>query len=86
MYLKSSADECDHEKLNADLKKKFEYQERKKKILNDQYEKSVETIGMIKKYLEDIFEEINVDSEVTTKLSILFFLCRKLKYKRREPD
>ncbi len=41
MYLKSSADESDHEKLNADLKKKFKYQERKKKILNDQYEKSV---------------------------------------------
>lgn len=55
MYLKSSAEECDHEKLNADLKKKFEYQERKKKILSDQYEKSVETIEMIKKYLEDIF-------------------------------
>ena len=39
--MKSSADECDHEKLNADLKRKLEYQERKKNILNDQYEKSV---------------------------------------------
>ena len=27
---------------------------------------------MIKKYLEDIFEEINIDPEITTKLSNYF--------------
>ncbi len=28
---------------------------------------------MIKKYLQDIFEEINVDEEVTAKLSNFYF-------------
>ena len=65
MYLKGTADHCDKEKLNEELKKKFEYQERKRKILDNQYSKSIETISMIKKYLEDIFEEINVDPEIT---------------------
>ena len=36
---------------------------------------------MIKKYLEDIFEEINVDAEVTTKLSNFFLYFRKLQHK-----
>ena len=55
MYLKGTADHCDREKLNEELKKKFQYQERKRKILDKQYEKSVETINIIKKYLEEIF-------------------------------
>ena len=34
-----------------------------------QYEKSVATIQTIKKYLEDIFEEIGIDPDVLDKLS-----------------
>ena len=37
MYLKGTADHYDKEKLNEQLKKKFEYQERKRKILDIQY-------------------------------------------------
>lgn len=34
-----------------------------------QYEKSLTTIQTIKKYLEDIFEEIGIDPDVLDKLS-----------------
>lgn len=55
MYLRGSADQCEKDKLNEDLKKKVEYQKRKKQILDDQYQKSVETLTIIKEYLEEIF-------------------------------
>ena len=61
MYLRGSADQCEKDKLNEDLKKKVEYQKRKKQILDDQYQKSVETLTIIKEYLEEIFQEINID-------------------------
>lgn len=56
MYLRGSADQNEKEKLNEDLRQKVEYQKRKKEILDDQYEKSMETISMIKSYLIQIFE------------------------------
>lgn len=34
-----------------------------------QYDKSLATIQTIKKYLEDIFEEIGIDPDVLDKLS-----------------
>lgn len=56
MYLKGSADDYDRDKLNHDLQQKFDFHEKKKRILDAQYEKSVSTLQTIKKYLEDIFE------------------------------
>ena len=56
MYLKGSANDEDKEKLNEEYKNKFEFYEKKKKILEIQYEKSLSTIETIKKYLKDIFE------------------------------
>lgn len=69
MYLKGSADDYDRDKLNQDLQQKFEFHEKKKKILDAQYDKSMLTLQSIKKYLEDIFEEINVQPELLEKLS-----------------
>jgi rubrerythrin len=74
MYLKGTANEDDREKLNEEYKSKFEFYEKKKKILDMQYEKSVNTIHTIKKYLEDIFEEIGIDPDVIDKLSKLLFI------------
>ena len=51
MYLKGSGDDDDREKLNQEYKEKFEFYEKKKQILDNQYEKSVSTIHTIKKYL-----------------------------------
>lgn len=64
MYLKGSAQDEDKDKLNEEYKSKFEFYEKKKKILEMQYEKSVSTIETIKKYLKDIFEEIGMDPDL----------------------
>lgn len=64
MYLKGSAQDEDKDKLNEEYKSKFEFYEKKKKILEMQYEKSVNTIETIKKYLKDIFEEIGMDPDL----------------------
>lgn len=69
MYLKGSADDYDRDKLNHDLQQKFDFHEKKKRILDAQYEKSVSTLQTIKKYLEDIFEEISIHPDMLDKLS-----------------
>lgn len=38
-------------------------------ILKDQYEKSIETINLIKQYLEKVFTAIDVEPETIEKLS-----------------
>jgi uncharacterized protein (DUF2236 family) len=68
MYLKGTAEEGEREKLNEDYKRKFEFHEKKKRILDLQYEKSSNSLQTIKKYLEDIFEEIAIDPDTTEKL------------------
>ena len=74
MYLKGSAQDEDKDKLNEEYKSKFEFYEKKKKILEMQYEKSVNTIETIKKYLKDIFEEIGMDPDLIQKLSNFSFI------------
>ena len=44
MYLKGSAHDEDKDKIKEDYQNKFEFYEKKKKILSLQYEKSVSTI------------------------------------------
>jgi len=54
-------------------------------ILKDQYEKSIETINLIKQYLEKVFTAIDVEPETIEKLSkkrelsdsdyLLFYVC-----------
>jgi RNAse (barnase) inhibitor barstar len=51
MYLKGSADDYDRDKLNQDLQQKFDFHEKKKRILDAQYDKSQSTLQTIKKYL-----------------------------------
>lgn len=55
MYLKGSADQCEKDKVNEELKNKVDYQKRKKKILDEQYQKSFETMNTIKQHLLEIF-------------------------------
>jgi hypothetical protein len=69
MYLKGSADDYDRDKLNASLQQKFDFHDKKKRILDAQYEKSTATLAAVKKYLEDVFEEISVAPELLDKLS-----------------
>ena len=69
MYLKGSANEEGRDKLCQQYQHKFELYEKKKKILDTQYEKSINTVETIKKYLKDIFEEIGIDPDVIDKLS-----------------
>lgn len=47
----------------------MDLQERKKVILKAQYEKSLEAIGLIKQYLQEVFEEIGVDKDTIERLS-----------------
>ena len=68
-YLKGSGADLDSEKVKEETKIRLEIQERRKTILKSQYEKSVEAIGMIKQYLQEVFEEIGVDRETIEKLS-----------------
>ena len=51
MYLKGTADECEKDKVNEELKSKVDYQKRKKKILDEQYQKSIDTMNTIKQHL-----------------------------------
>ncbi|CAD8168767.1 unnamed protein product [Paramecium octaurelia] len=50
------------------LSNKIQQEEKKKVILKAQYEKSIETINLIKKYLEEVFQAIDVDDETIKKL------------------
>lgn len=74
MYLKGSADDYDRNKLNKDLQDKFDFHDKKKRILDAQYEKSVSTLHTIKRYLEDIFEEISINPDLLEKLSTLLII------------
>lgn len=49
--LKGTSD-CDNDKGKEDLKTKLDIQQRKKAILKAQYDRSLETIGLIKQYLQ----------------------------------
>jgi len=51
------------------LTNKIQQEEKKKSILKAQYEKSIETINLIKGYLENVFSAIDVEPEVIEKLS-----------------
>lgn len=48
---------------------KIQQEEKKKAILKAQYEKSIETINLIKGYLENVFTSIEVEPEIIEKLS-----------------
>lgn len=74
MYLKGSADDYDRDKLNVSLQQKFDFHDKKKRILDAQYEKSTATLAAVKKYLEDVFEEISVAPELLDKLSNSFLI------------
>ena len=69
MYLKGSADDYDRDRLNASLQQKFDFHDKKKRILDAQFEKSTATLQAVKKYLEDVFEEIGVSPDLLDKLS-----------------
>ena len=69
MYLKGSAEECERDQLNASLQRKFDLHDKKKRILDAQFEKSAATLQAVKKYLEDVFEEIAVAPDLLDKLS-----------------
>ncbi len=47
-------------------------------MLKAKYDKSVETIGLIKQYLQEVFEEIDVDRETIERLSTCTPNRRKL--------
>jgi hypothetical protein len=51
MYLKGSADDYDRDRLNASLQQKFDFHDKKKRILDAQFEKSTATLQAVKKYL-----------------------------------
>ena len=51
------------------LTNKIQQEEKKKAILKAQYEKSIETINLIKGYLENVFSAIDVEPEIIEKLS-----------------
>lgn len=74
MYLKGSADDYDRDKLNSHLQQKFDFHDKKKRILDAQLEKSTATLAAVKKYLEDVFEEIAVSPDLLDKLSKSFFI------------
>lgn len=69
MYLKGSADDYDRHKLNSALQHQFHFHDRKKRILDAQLDKSAATLQAVKKYLEDVFEEIAVAPDLLDKLS-----------------
>eukprot|EP00825_Cyclidium_porcatum_P028172 TRINITY_DN304_c0_g1_i14.p1 TRINITY_DN304_c0_g1~~TRINITY_DN304_c0_g1_i14.p1 ORF type:complete len:563 (+),score=197.84 TRINITY_DN304_c0_g1_i14:535-2223(+) len=52
------------------LTNKIQQEEKKKAILKAQYEKSIETINLIKQYLENVFSAIDVDKEEIEKLKV----------------
>ena len=62
MYLKGSADDYNKDKINNQIKQRYNIYQKKKKILDIHYQKSINTIHVIKKYLEDIFQEIGIDN------------------------
>lgn len=68
--MKGTAD-CDSDKGKEDLKNKLDIQERKKAILKAQYDRSLETIGLIKQYLQEVFEAIDIDKDTIDRLSTL---------------
>jgi hypothetical protein len=47
---------------------KIQQEEKRKQILKIQYEKSLETIGLIKQYLENVFVAIEIEPEIIEKL------------------
>ena len=50
------------------LMNKIQQEEKRKQILKIQYEKSLETIGLIKSYLENVFVAIDIDPDIIEKL------------------
>lgn len=56
--------------LKIKLLNKIQQEEKKKAILKTQYEKSIETINLIKGYLENVFTAIDVEPAIIEKLKI----------------
>lgn len=50
------------------LMNKIQQEEKRKQILKIQYEKSLETIGLIKSYLENVFVAIDIEPDIIEKL------------------
>lgn len=67
--LRGTTPDNDVDKGNEEAKARLDIQERKKTILKAQYDKSLEAIGLIKQYLQEVFEEIGVDKDTVERLS-----------------
>ncbi|KAM3140377.1 hypothetical protein pb186bvf_007537 [Paramecium bursaria] len=65
---KGATNDNQRRELKMALSNKIQQEEKKKIILKAQYEKSIETINLIKKYLEEVFQTIDVDEETINKL------------------
>lgn len=66
---KGATSDNQRRELKIALTNKIQQEEKKKAILKAQYEKSIETINLIKGYLENVFTSIDVEPEIIEKLS-----------------
>lgn len=65
---KGASTDGERRELKITLMNKIQQEEKRKQILKIQYEKSLETIGLIKNYLEDVFQAIDIDQDIIEKL------------------
>lgn len=65
---KGATNDNKRREMKIALTNKIQQEEKKKAILKAQYEKSIETINLIKQYLENVFVAIDVDKEEIEKL------------------
>ncbi|KAL4455296.1 hypothetical protein ABPG74_012448 [Tetrahymena malaccensis] len=65
---KGATNDNKRREMKIALTNKIQQEEKKKVILKAQYEKSIETINLIKQYLENVFIAIDVEPETIEKL------------------
>lgn len=65
---KGATNDNKRREMKIDLTNKIQQEEKKKQILKAQYDKSIETINLIKEYLVKVFQAIEVDQETIQKL------------------
>ena len=66
---KGATNDNQRREMKIALTNKIQQEEKKKQILKAQYEKSIETIKLIKDELVKVFQAIEVEPEIIEKLS-----------------